>query len=166
MYEDYLAHYGIKGMKWGIRRSPKQLGHDEPKKKKPGIVETFNAKQNQKKVNKRMAEVRAAKQRKAEETKKEASSNKHKSVKEMSDAELREKINRLQLEKQYKDLNPSSASTQRGKKFVTDVLENSGKNISTQLSTYVMGAGVNYIARHIFELDEDIVNPKKGQKDK
>jgi len=23
----YLAHYGIKGMKWGVRRTPEQLGH-------------------------------------------------------------------------------------------------------------------------------------------
>lgn len=26
-YPDYICHYGIKGMKWGIRRTPAQLGH-------------------------------------------------------------------------------------------------------------------------------------------
>lgn len=27
MYERYLMHFGIKGMKWGVRRSPEELGH-------------------------------------------------------------------------------------------------------------------------------------------
>lgn len=32
--ENELTHYGIKGMKWGVRRTPAQLGHDLMKKHK------------------------------------------------------------------------------------------------------------------------------------
>lgn len=27
MYDEYLAHFGVKGMKWGVRRTPEQLGN-------------------------------------------------------------------------------------------------------------------------------------------
>ena len=68
----------------------------------------------------------------------------------------------MELEKRYKDLSKSSeqAKTSKGRAFVMDVLEKSGKNIATQAVTYAMGSMVNKVA------GSDIVNPKKGQKDK
>lgn len=39
---EFLAHYGVKGMKWGVRRTPEELGHRPKKKvektKTPGII--------------------------------------------------------------------------------------------------------------------------------
>lgn len=32
-----LYHHGVKGMKWGVRRSPQQLGHPAPKKRKGSV---------------------------------------------------------------------------------------------------------------------------------
>lgn len=40
----FLAHYGVKGMKWGVRRTPEQLGHRPKaaveKTEKAGIIKT------------------------------------------------------------------------------------------------------------------------------
>ena len=83
-------------------------------------------------------------------------------IKDLTDQELRDRINRLNLERQYRDLTTPSGQkqTNKGKQFVTSVLETSGKNIATQLVTYGMGTAVNKIFK------ANIVNPKKGQKDK
>ena len=87
---------------------------------------------------------------------------KTKSLKELSDDELRSRISRLEMEKKYKDLmrSDNQIKVSKGKAFVMDVLEKSGKNIATQTVTYVLGTGVNKAA------GKEIVNPKKGQKDK
>lgn len=125
--ENELYHFGIKGMKWGIRRY----------QNKDGSLTVAGKKRYS-----------------------DSSSNNE--IKDLTDQELRDRINRLNLERQYRDLTTPSGQKQvnKGKQFVTSVLETSGKNIVTQLVTYGMGTAVNKIFK------ADIVNPKKGQKDK
>lgn len=140
MENGVLVHYGVLGMKWGVRRTPAQLGH-RTKSKKAKLS-------------------RESPKREAAKTK--SSSDSKKNVKELSDAELRDAISRLELEKRYKELARSAnpPKTSEGKKFVESVLRKSGENIATQFTTYVMGTLVNKVA------GAEIVNPKKGQKDK
>lgn len=78
----------------------------------------------------------------------------------MTDDEIRQKISRLEMEKKYKELLRSEEQTSKGKRFVMDVLEKSGKNVATQWTTYVMGTAINKA------MGSEVVNPKKGQKDK
>ena len=82
--------------------------------------------------------------------------------KTLTDDELRQKITRLELEKRYKELSRADEQKKvsKGKAFVMDVLQKSGSNIATQLTTYAVGTLVNKLA------GDEIVNPKKGQKDK
>lgn len=88
-------------------------------------------------------------------------SEERKDVKSMSDDEIRTRIKRLELENQYKKLTEMDAKqTSKGRAFVGRVLEKSGENIAVQFATYAMGTGVNKL------FGEEIVNPKKGQKDK
>lgn len=66
---DYLAHHGIKGQKWGVTRTPEQLGHMKklrPKKqsKKESYLSTLKTKLEKRQAEKKaaQAEQKAAKQ--------------------------------------------------------------------------------------------------------
>lgn len=142
--KNVLAHYGVLGMKWGVRRSEAQLAKTRGKKSSSDTSGDTKAKDS-----------------------KESSSGKKKPS-EMTDDELRNHISRLELEKRYSELAKAAApppKSTRGKDFVNRVLEKSGENIATQFTTYVMGTSVNKFFEGIFK-DPSIVNPKKGQKDK
>lgn len=144
MDNNELMHHGILGMKWGVRRYQNKDGSLTPAGKR------------------RVQTGEIGKSSDSAVSSASSASSHKRSVKEMSDSELRDKISRLELEKRYKDLSKSSeqAKTSKGRAFVMDVLEKSGKNIATQAVTYAMGSMVNKVA------GSDIVNPKKGQKDK
>lgn len=67
--EDYLEHYGIKGMHWGIRRTPAQLGHD------------IKMKRHVRKLEKEREKTKAAKVRAKEKAKERATKAKIKVAK-------------------------------------------------------------------------------------
>lgn len=94
-HKEMLMHYGIKGQKWGIRRYQNEDGTRTAAGKKR---EQYNS--NHEDYDK---------------------AHTTKSVKTMSDAELRNRLNRLQMEKQYKQL--SSTDVKRGKDFVSKSLK-------------------------------------------
>lgn len=121
---DELYHHGILGMRWGIRRTKSQLGY-----------KTGNGKKRQ--GDDLDAEGKASSSGKSGGSKK--------SVTNMTDDELRNHINRLQMERQYLDLEKQiSAYTpqqvSRGKKFmksmekdvITPALKDAGKNLLTK----------------------------------
>lgn len=118
---DEIYHHGIKGMKWGIRRTPEQLGHKIAGKlkikKKGGKVET--TKDSSKKKSDSPEET-------VEEKKKRVLSSR--SAKELYDnadlfttKELQDAYNRLTLERNIKNLAPKEVS--RGKKMVDNYIK-------------------------------------------
>lgn len=84
---------------------------------------------------------------------------------EISSEELQKKISRIQLENQYRELITKPETVSKGRQVLDSILESSSKNIGTQLATYLMGYTVNSVAKALGS-EVDIVNPKKGQKDK
>ena len=68
-------------------------------------------------------------------------------VKKMSDSELHSKINRLQMEKQYKQLTSSEISA--GRKFVQDVLTNVAKQTATTYVSKYMTKGIDAVIKKV-----------------
>ena len=97
MDNNELYHYGVLVMKWGVRRSPSQLGHKIRIKRKKKHSEPIH------------------------EDYKKAHSKK--SVSSMSDAELRNRNNRLQMERQYAQLTKKNS---KGKKIVSGLIATAG----------------------------------------
>lgn len=158
--DDYSAHYGVLGMKWGVRRTAAQLGNH------------VRTKRTQVKRKQSLAKARATR-----EKNKKAAAKRQKlldkgllSPKKMSDAELKAKIERLNLEKEFKK-SMTEARGDGGKKYVTDILKKIGEstltNLGTQAATHVIGEAINKAAG-VSSTDtvKRIVNPQKGQTEK
>lgn len=152
-----FEHHGVLGMHWGIRRyQPYPKGQKVKGGKEVG--EAAKVKQRPSKPSKKTSPPKS-----------EPKEEPKKTIKDMTDEEIRTAVARLKLEKEFKDLLASSTpkKSKRGKELITKMLEGSVQNIGGQLTTYAMGTAVNQIAKRLFkDLKEDIVNPKKGQKDK
>lgn len=83
----------------------------------------------------------------------------------ISSEDLQKRIDRIQLEQKYRELTSKPKTISKGRQVLTSILETSSKNVGTQLATYLMGNMVNSVAKALGS-EADIVNPKKGQKDK
>lgn len=166
-----LRHYGIKGMKWGVRRTPAQLGHttkSSTKKESSKSSESVG-----KKITSKVSSYRAAsKQKKTEKQQAENQKKlRKKPVSELTDDELKQRISRLELEKRYADLSPKNV--EKGESWVVRALKQAGessvKNLAEQTFDTLGGEGINRLAAALTGIDNPndpqtrVVNPRKRQ---
>ena len=115
MENEELMHYGVLGMKWGVRKANIQAARaqarvDKLKIKKREQDKLLRAKTKVNKLNNEEAELKRklkGKDNEPEESKSPSAKNvsKHpKKLSDVSDEDLRVRINRLEMEKRYKDL--------------------------------------------------------------
>lgn len=120
MDNNELYHFGIKGMKWGIRRTPIQLGHTTKNK-------------NQQKNDKQALIKKARIDKKKREVLKSRSAKElYKYANLFNTRELQEAYNRLQLERNIQNLFPKEVK--KGQNFTQKIIK-SGRTVSDLLDT-------------------------------
>lgn len=118
-----LYHHGIKGMRWGRRRYQNPDGSLTPEGKKRYGDDDL------------------------EPDHEDSSRARAKRAGAMSDKELRDSINRLQMEKQYAQLTKKEKS--RGRQMVEDALLEAGKNTIRSATESLAKAGIGVMLRKI-----------------
>lgn len=131
-----LEHHGIKGMKWGVRRTPAQLGHQpDKKKKKTSILSNLKKKRQQaKKLKAKKAEKKKKEKAEKEEESEEKTREKvldstdpkyiYKHRHLLTTKELQDRLNRIETESRVQKLtvdNKAKNAVRKGEDILKDI---------------------------------------------
>lgn len=123
MNNELMYHHGIKGMKWGVRRNPDQLARARGNTKSSADSEEKSDRKT------------AVKNRRT-----------------LSDADLKKRIERLKMEKEFKNLTEEDIAP--GKKFVSNVMSSAGTKVLTIAAAGAMSYAVKAAMTKEFNIKE------------
>ena len=126
--ENELYHHGVKGMKWGVRKNRNSAGRNSGVKRKTKRHQSANSK----KVASRKKD--------------------YKNRRTMSDKELQQKIERLKMEKTFKELTKEDISP--GRNYAQQILAAAGKKTLTVAAAGAMAYGVKVAMTKEFNIKE------------
>lgn len=140
-----LYHHGIKGQKWGIRRyqnadgslkeaGKKRYSSDDYKAISTGLQSASNASRNASNI----ATQSASRKRKRDSNKEDLS--------QLSDQELQKRVNRMNLERNYKSLKSENVAS--GREYAGSILSTAGEILA-------IGASAASIALAIHQLRKE-----------
>lgn len=124
MDNHFITHYGTPGMKWGVRRYQNEDGSLTSLGKRRNKAVTSNLNTSKRILDSSAQIARGAKQLNENFGGRKANAKVRKDLKNMSDNDLRARVNRMNLERQYSDLTANQVS--RGRASLSSILESVG----------------------------------------
>lgn len=179
---EYLAHHGIKGMQWGVRRTAAQLGHATVKIGKATVKVAKGTANSVVKGRAKISSIRAKRAASKEvkkDTKKEELTDERRKIADaykiasntrsartlskhmgvLTDAELNKRIDRLKKENEVREM--AAKERERGRSWISKSLENSAKTSFSNVTTY----GMTKLGKHMVDGLLDSALSGSGGKD-
>ena len=134
-FGDFLAHYGVLGMRWGVRKPGTRGGTPPSNRKKGSVVKKNSSGGNSDKKASKDVENKTNSPHKKPPSKKPDRA----SLATMPDAELQQRLNRMRLEQQFLDMTKVPPKTKsRGRQTVKSILWDTTKSVGTAYAQHLV----------------------------